>query len=355
MLRLGHARRWFTYLNFGLALLCTALCGYVYIAVSQAEREDQLTQRLLTHFDEIDRATLASDFSQYLRAEGQLLAESKGRPELTQIERTLVEVEARFHRIRKYRERLAQLSPTSNDPSELRILLRVVAGIEQETRRINTITRTAQIQLRERRSNLGAFIYQRSRFLVVFVLMLAALIVLAALQLHAYRQALERRRLAEQQLRASEEQYRGLFENVIEGVYESDLSGRILSANPALVRMLGYDSEDDLRKANAGDFYPNENSRAEILAKFRQGTEIRNFELNLRRKDGTIITVLDNARVIHGKRGELCFQGSLTDITDRKKFEEELSEARDEAVQASRMKSEFLANMSHEVRTPMNG
>lgn len=134
---------------------------------------------------------------------------------------------------------------------------------------------------------------------------------------------------AEQALRASEEKYRGLFENVLDGVYQSTPDGRILSANPALVRMLGYDSVEELRSLDiAPTFYVDPEQRKKFSQQLEEEGELRNAELQLRRKDGSIITVLENARAVRNKSGTvLYYEGTLTDITERKKAQEAVSES----------------------------
>jgi PAS domain S-box-containing protein len=178
-------------------------------------------------------------------------------------------------------------------------------------------------------------------------------------------------------LRNSELRYQRLFENVLEGVYQSSADGRIISANPALIEMLGFDSEESLAQVHVGQtLYADPGERAALLDRLNREGVLRNSELVLRRRDGTLITVLDNCRVVRDEQGRvLHYEGSLTDITERKKAEQELVRhareleearrqliaqskelirARDEALQAARTKSEFLGNISHEIRTPMN-
>lgn len=133
------------------------------------------------------------------------------------------------------------------------------------------------------------------------------------------------RKNAEEALRRSEERFRGLVENMIEGVYQTTPDGRILAGNPALVRLLGFDSEEELRAVQAKEFFADPEQRQVWIDRMARDGEIRNFESVFKRRDGSLIVVQDNARAIRDPDGRvLCYEGTLTDITDRKRLEDQL-------------------------------
>jgi diguanylate cyclase (GGDEF)-like protein/PAS domain S-box-containing protein len=144
--------------------------------------------------------------------------------------------------------------------------------------------------------------------------------------------AIERKR-SEEALRRSEAQYRSLFENVIEGVYRSTVDGRFEAVNPALAQMLGYDDADALLAVeDNSSFYAFPAEREAVLSALHRDGMVREAESQLRRRDGTLITVQENARVIRNSQGEVVgYEGTITDITVRKRAELQLYEEKEKA------------------------
>jgi diguanylate cyclase (GGDEF)-like protein/PAS domain S-box-containing protein len=142
-----------------------------------------------------------------------------------------------------------------------------------------------------------------------------------------------RREHDERLLRASEARYRGLFENTVDGVYIASYDGKIITANPALVEMLGYDSVEDLKAAGRTTMlYVNPIDRERVFARLEEEGYVRNFEYRLRRKDGAQIVALENSRAIFDKEGNVIAQeGTITDITERKRAETRVFEEKERA------------------------
>lgn len=137
-----------------------------------------------------------------------------------------------------------------------------------------------------------------------------------------------RHKTAEAALRSSEAKYRALVQNMPEGVYQSSPEGKILTANPALVRMLGYSSLEELQAATIGkDLYIEPRQRSSWIRKLEKSRGmIRNGELLLRRKSGQPLIALENSHAVREKTGKIVYyEGTLTDITERKLLEERLS------------------------------
>jgi len=132
------------------------------------------------------------------------------------------------------------------------------------------------------------------------------------------------RRLAEEALRSSEAKFRGLFESIVEGVYQTRRDGRFLSVNPAFVTMFGYRSADEiyaLRSAEALYWHPVD--RTEFMRRVEAEGEIRNFEFLARRLDGQQLVLLENSRAIRDVAGRLIgYEGTINDITERKRAEQ---------------------------------
>nr|MDJ0906993.1 PAS domain S-box protein [Woeseiaceae bacterium] len=142
-----------------------------------------------------------------------------------------------------------------------------------------------------------------------------------------------KRQLDEDRLRSSEMRYRGLFENVVDGVYIASREGEIIAANPALVEMLGYESSDELKAAGRTTMlYVNPIDRERVFARLEAEGFVKNFEYRLRRKDGREIVVLENARAVFDEDGDIvAHEGTITDITDRKQAETRVFEEKERA------------------------
>ena len=116
--------------------------------------------------------------------------------------------------------------------------------------------------------------------------------------------------------------------NLREGVYVTDAEGRILDANPAFLEMLGVSSVKELRWYTAEQLLVDPSRRAEELRLLMRDGSIREFELDIRRPDGQVRTVLDTAyRVLDDSTGRVFFHGILVDISDRKELERQLRES----------------------------
>ena len=126
--------------------------------------------------------------------------------------------------------------------------------------------------------------------------------------------------------RAAEERYRLLFEEVGEGLYITTGDGRLLEVNDALVRMLGYDSRRELLNTDLGaKVYQEPEDRLKIQAEIQAKNFVRNFETNLLRKDGRVVTVLESSFGSRDASGRVVrYHGFLVDISEQKRVENEI-------------------------------
>lgn len=172
-------------------------------------------------------------------------------------------------------------------------------------------------------------------------------------------------------INASEKKFRSIINNSLIGFFQTSLDGKIKYANPALIKMLGFNSDDDFMLVNSLEtFYTNSKDREIMLNLLNETGTIRNFQLILNKKDGTKIYTRCNAKLILDEDDNNYYiEGNIQDITEQIKLDIEKRKIMDElidekikseqlakeALQASSIKSQFLANMSHEIRTPING
>jgi PAS domain S-box-containing protein len=158
-------------------------------------------------------------------------------------------------------------------------------------------------------------------------------------------------------LKKSEKRYRSLWERAVEGIFQSAPDGRLISANPSLYKIMGYDLSKDTPSIItdlAKQIYVNPEHRDKLIQNLITKGQVVGFETAMRQKDGTPIQISVSARAVKDAQGNLeRIEGSVVDISERI-AKEKADRERKSAEAANRAKSEFLANMSHEIRTPMN-
>lgn len=131
-------------------------------------------------------------------------------------------------------------------------------------------------------------------------------------------------------LKDAELQYRGIFENVVEGVIQTDIEGNILAANPALVTLVGARPADDLIGQNVEQFYADKQQRVELLSLLRAKGEVNNFPISLCRLDGSVRQVMLHSRMeSNSERETNLIYGILEDVTERLEAKAQARQARE--------------------------
>ncbi len=125
-----------------------------------------------------------------------------------------------------------------------------------------------------------------------------------------------------------ESQYRSIFENAVEGIYQTTVEGRYLRVNPALAKVYGYDTTEDLIKGLtdiAGQLYVDPTRRDDFKRIMSDDGVVRDFEAQVYRADHSVIWITENARCVRGSDGSIMFyEGTVEDITRRKSDEEQI-------------------------------
>lgn len=136
------------------------------------------------------------------------------------------------------------------------------------------------------------------------------------------------RRKADEALRLAEEKYRSIFENAVEGIFQTTPDGRYLSINPALARLYGYESPEEMIGAVTDirrQVYVDPDRRNEFTRMLEAHDAVTGFEAQVYRKGGSVIWVSESARAVRDRQGALlCYEGTVEDITERKRLEQQL-------------------------------
>jgi PAS domain S-box-containing protein len=136
---------------------------------------------------------------------------------------------------------------------------------------------------------------------------------------------------AEEAVRKAESEYRNIFEGALEGIYRTSTRGRNLASNPAMARMLGYDSAQEVVSAitdSAHQAWADPNERSHFTKLLKEHGVVHGYECRFKRKDGVAIWVSLSTRAVRGPEGEtLYYEGFVDDISERKAREEALRES----------------------------
>jgi PAS domain S-box-containing protein len=137
------------------------------------------------------------------------------------------------------------------------------------------------------------------------------------------------RRRAEAALATAEARYRGLFENAVEGIFQTALDGAILDVNPALARHYGYDSPEQFIRelGNTAALYADPEDRVRWLRELQEHGQVVGFELRIRRRDGSTVWSSSSARLVRDEEGRpLHISGTVLDIDDRRRTQKLLAD-----------------------------
>jgi two-component system, cell cycle sensor histidine kinase and response regulator CckA len=161
-------------------------------------------------------------------------------------------------------------------------------------------------------------------------------------------------RAARRALLATERKYRGFFENAVEGVYQSTVEGRYLDANPSLAKLYGYATPAEMMAAIgniARDVYFQPEMRLRFQGMIERDGEVRDLEYQVRRRDGKILWISENARVVRDRSGKVIYyEGTIRDVTPLKVAEAEASKLERQLRRAHKMEAigTFASGIAHD-------
>jgi len=182
----------------------------------------------------------------------------------------------------------------------------------------------------------GGFVEEDKRLVTIFAAQAAHLLVNAQLF---------------EEVRESEERYRQIFESTIDGLYRSTPAGQLVTVNPALAAMLGYEGTDELTGANFADLFVDASVSAHLIDELNEHGRVIDVECELRRNSGETLPTRISVRAITDKADKSVYHlGIVRDVTEQRRLAEQLKVSEQLAVVG-----ELVAGVAHEMRNPLCG
>ena len=166
---------------------------------------------------------------------------------------------------------------------------------------------------------------------VVLLIPLSASLVFILIRNRLLLGEITKREQVEKALKESESNYRSIFENSVEGIFQSSLDGHLISVNPAFARIAGYGSPREMieNSSSVAEYYENLEERNELLKAIEENGRITDYKIRITHRDGHYIWISINARLVKGEQGNVqYYEGTIEDITERRLAEENVRASR---------------------------